>query len=169
MAEIKYNVHVATYLVNAIVIMSAIGFAISTYSFLHYSAFTSGAVCNLSDTFSCDVVNRGPFASIGGIPVSVIGMAGYAFLFVTALLRRKHPEEKPLGAIMILATTVGFLFSLYLTFIEAFVLQAYCILCLTSFFIMLLIMIVSFWLHSENERQGFLTAHIHPPQPPRVV
>lgn len=164
---IKYNVHVPTYLTTFIVVLAVLGFAISTYAFLHFHAFASGSVCNISATFNCDVVNRGPYSSIAGIPIALIGMAGYAFLAIAGFMQRRHPEERPLSVVLIAATSLAFLFSLYLTAIEVFILEAFCILCLTSLLIITLILFASFWLRSETERYRFLeihTRHLHEPK-----
>lgn len=129
----------------AIIILSIVGVAISTYSFLHHQAVLPGTWCDLSATFNCDTVNRGPFSEIAGIPVALIGIIGYLFLVIAAALRLKQPEDKGLRVFLILAATGGFLFSLYLTGVETVVLQVWCPVCLTSQVVMLSIFILSVW------------------------
>jgi vitamin-K-epoxide reductase (warfarin-sensitive) len=120
-------------IVNALIVFSVIGLALSLYSFLHYKGFTSGEFCTISETVNCDIVNKGPFSKIFGLPVSLIGILGYGFLVAGSILKRiKLSTDKEL-TIFLLAASYGALgFSLYLTYIEAFILNAWCIICVTS-------------------------------------
>ncbi|TAL50432.1 vitamin K epoxide reductase family protein [Patescibacteria group bacterium] len=118
--------------IDWIIALAFVGVLLSMYSLLHKTGFTSGAICNLSDTFSCDIVNQGSYSEIFDIPVAGIGVAGYLFVFIAALLKRKNPADRSLSLFLLVATTGGFLFALYLTGLEAFVLFAWCIVCLTS-------------------------------------
>lgn len=119
-------------LVNWIIGLALFGVVLSTYSLAHKTGFTSGAICNLSDTFSCDIVNQGPYSELFGIPIAAIGVVGYAFVFVAALMKRKNPHDRSLSLFLVLAGYGGLAFALYLTGLEAFVLYAWCIVCLLS-------------------------------------
>jgi uncharacterized membrane protein len=69
-------------------------------------------------------VNHSPFAEIVHIPVAAIGIAGYLTLCGLALARRRR---------WLAGLTLAALgFSLYLTYIEMRVLEVYCIYCVTS-------------------------------------
>ena len=120
------------FLLRIIVIASLVGLIISGYSFLHNRSIVSGTFCNINSEFSCDVVNRGPYSVIAGIPVALIGVVGYAFIFFGAIAKIIHPHDRGLSTFLASASIAGFAFSLYLTGIEAFVLDTWCVLCLTS-------------------------------------
>ncbi|MBI2473957.1 vitamin K epoxide reductase family protein [Candidatus Uhrbacteria bacterium] len=115
-----------------IIFLSIVGVLLSFYSFLHKQGFTSGAFCNLNATFNCDVVNQGPYSQMFGIPVALIGIIGYLLLAFGAGLKIKNPEDNSLSFFLFFASFGGFLFALYLSGLEAFVLHAWCIVCLTS-------------------------------------
>lgn len=115
------------------------GASIALYSFLHHESLASGEFCSIGETFNCDVVNKGPYSVIVGIPVSLIGIIGYLFMAMGAYLLSKKPTDKGVLLFVTLAAFGGLAFSLYLTSIEAFVLDTWCLLCLTSQTIMLLI------------------------------
>lgn len=117
---------------NWIVGLAMFGVVLSTYSLAHKTGFTSGAICNLSDTFSCDIVNQGPYAEMYGIPVAAIGVVGYALLSIGAWMKMKNPQDKGLSLFILFASYGGLAFALYLTSLEAFVLYAWCIICLLS-------------------------------------
>jgi uncharacterized membrane protein len=59
----------------------------------------------------------------------LIGVAGYGLLLTLSTLRRSR-SETPMRLLM--AAAAGLVFTLYLTYIEAYVLTTWCILCLTS-------------------------------------
>lgn len=119
-------------LLRVIMAFSVVGLALSTYSLLHHEAFVSGALCTFNATFNCDIVNRGPYSEIAGIPVALMGLLGYGFMLVAACLRMRRPTDRSLLDFLVLASTGALAFSLYLTGIEAFVLRAWCLMCITS-------------------------------------
>jgi len=116
-----------------IIILALAGAFLSTYSLKHHFDTREGW-CNLTAVLNCDIVNRGPYSEIAGIPVSLIGLIGYGGIALVALIARtKKDEQKELVKLLKIALVGAFLFSLYLTYLEAFVLHVYCPLCLISF------------------------------------
>ena len=43
--------------------------------------------CSINERWDCGIVNKSPFAMIKGVPVAVIGIAGYLLLGALALMR----------------------------------------------------------------------------------
>ncbi len=119
-------------LLIAVLALSAAGFALAAYSMAHKVGFTSGAFCDINATFNCDVVNKGPFSEVAGIPVALLGLVAYAFYALAAGLKLRQPGDKQVTAFLLYSSFFGLLFALYLTGIEAFVLHTFCIVCLTS-------------------------------------
>jgi vitamin-K-epoxide reductase (warfarin-sensitive) len=110
-------------------ILSLAGVVVSAISLQrHYAASASG-FCDFNQRFNCDIVNRSEYSSIVGIPVAGIGVAGYALLFVLATFRQAHRET---STQLFGAAIVGLAFALYLTYVEAYELETWCILCLSS-------------------------------------
>ena len=64
-----------------------------------------------------------------GIPVAAIGIVGYGLLLILATIYRSRPETPTR---LLAAAIAGLIFALYLTYIEGYVLNTWCILCLTS-------------------------------------
>ncbi len=64
-----------------------------------------------------------------GIPVAAVGVAGYGVLLALATAYRWRVETPTR---LLVAAAAGLAFALYLTYIEGFVLDTWCILCLTS-------------------------------------
>ena len=101
----------------------------------HY-AKSATQFCDFSQRFSCDVVNRSKYSSVVGIPVAGIGIAGYSFLFLLATFwkgRRETPAR------LLAAALAGLAYALYLTYVEAYQLETWCILCLISLALITLI------------------------------
>jgi len=112
-----------------IIVLSFLGVLLSGYSlYAHYSPYPS-TICNFSETFSCDAVNKSEYAELAGIPVALVGLGGYALL---ALLALGVLKGKTFHKDLCWFSLVGFLFSLYLTYLEAFVIHTWCPLCLLS-------------------------------------
>lgn len=139
----------------AIAILGIIGLGVSAYSYLHNQGAASGEFCSIGDTFNCDIVNKGPYGKIGGIPVSVFGIFGYSLMAIAAFLKLRNADDKGMTNLLFVMATGGFAFSLYLTGIEAFVLHTYCMLCLTSQALMLFLFIFATKLWYNENKQLF--------------
>ena len=83
----------------------------------------------LGKRFNCDIVNRSEYSSVMGIPVAAIGVVGYGVLLALATVYRSRAQT-PLR--LLAAAVAGLGFALYLTYVEGFVLDTWCILCLSS-------------------------------------
>lgn len=116
----------------AIVLLALVGIGLSVVSTINHYRTDPTEYCDFSGNFNCDIVNRSIYSSFPvnaehAVPVAIIGLAGYVAILVLALIRRKAAS-----ALLLLAALGGLAFSLYLTYIEARVLYAWCILCLGS-------------------------------------
>jgi vitamin-K-epoxide reductase (warfarin-sensitive) len=117
-----------------IALLAVLGLAVSFLALrVHYS--NDVQPCDINDHWDCGVVNHSPFAMIGPVPVAAVGMAGYVLLGALALLRRK--------ALTAAASVVGLAFALYLTHIEKDVLMVWCLYCVISQCIILLLSLLS--------------------------
>jgi vitamin-K-epoxide reductase (warfarin-sensitive) len=119
-----------------IAILALVGVVGSTLALqVHYSTATQP--CDINEKWDCGIVNHSPFAVIAHVPVAAIGIAGYLAIAGLALLKRRR-----LAAVLALGA-LGF--SLYLTYIEKYVLEVYCIYCVTSLGIVVLLTAFSLW------------------------
>ena len=123
-----------------ITVLSLAGVIVSAVSLQRHYAKSDTAFCDFNKKFSCDVVNRSEQSSIIGIPVAGIGVAGYALLFILSTFWKTRPDtpNRLLGAAI-----GGLAFALYLTYVEAYVLETWCILCLSSLAMISLICVLS--------------------------
>src|SRR3990172_4926725 len=94
----------------------------------------------------CNAVQRSPYARIFGVlPVGVMGMLGYLAILAAWLWGRLRQDRLAVYAPVVIfgLALFGTLLSLYLTFLEPFVIKAVCVWCLTSAVIITLLMLLS--------------------------
>lgn len=106
-----------------LVVLAVLGIVVSALALReHYR--TEASPCSINERWDCGIVNKSPYAMVGGVPVAVIGMAGYLFL---ALLAFKRAYVWMLPFVMF-----GLLFAAHLADIESLVLGVWCIYCVIS-------------------------------------
>jgi uncharacterized membrane protein/thiol-disulfide isomerase/thioredoxin len=115
----------------AIPILALVGLGIATY--LSYVEITHvEAICG--PISGCNFVQSSPYARILNIPVAVLGVLYYLGIGVLwagqRSLSRRWANRSVLGLLGL--TFIGILFSIYLTFLEIFVVRAICMWCLGS-------------------------------------
>ncbi len=115
---------------RAIFFLSLIGLLISVFLFYEYS-LSGPMVCPLGG--GCDIVRSSPYSSFLGISIPIWGIGFYLSLAILSVFR--------LGKLQLMLALCGFAFGLYLTFLEAFVIGAFCFWCVLSFIISFVILI----------------------------
>lgn len=112
-----------------IAILSFAGMIVSAVSLQRHYAKSASEFCDFSQKFNCDIVNRSEYSEVQGIPVAAIGVLGYAtLLFLSTFWNSRATTPNRLLA----ASIVGLCFALYLTYVEAYALKTWCILCVAS-------------------------------------
>jgi uncharacterized membrane protein len=127
------------YRISAILVI--VGLLVSIYMTI-YKITSNDAMCLGSG--ECSTVNASRYSEVYGIPVAGVGVAGYlAILMVHWSERRdKFFEKNGLMLIFGMALT-GFLFTVYLIYVEFAILKALCPFCLASQAAMTVIFIIS--------------------------
>jgi uncharacterized membrane protein len=124
-------------------ILSVLGLGVALY--LSYIETTNtAAVCG--PVGDCNAVQASPFAKLFGfLPVGVMGAIGYvgilAFWFAGRRLESALGRVAPL--LVFGMALFGVLFTIYLTYLELFIIKAVCIWCLASAVIMALVLALS--------------------------
>ena len=130
---------------SAIPVLAVLGIIVAGY--LAYVETTgTEAVCG--PVGDCNTVQQSKYAMLFGvIPVGALGFFGYIAILAAWLFTQ--PEDGLLSDLATMAifgmTTFGTLFSIYLTFLEPFVIGASCAWCLTS----AVIITVQMWLATD--------------------
>jgi vitamin-K-epoxide reductase (warfarin-sensitive) len=106
-----------------LIVLAVVGIVASSLALReHYN--TGVSPCRINERWDCGTVNHSPYAMLYGVPVAVIGIAGYLLLAVLAA-RKAYAWMLPL-------VIVALVFAIHLADIEAFVLGAWCIYCAIS-------------------------------------
>jgi uncharacterized membrane protein len=134
-----------------IAILALAGIVVSSVSLKHHYGTSQTNYCDFGASFNCDIVNRSIYSSVLGVPDALIGILGYGLLLFLATFYRTKAEA-PLA--LLIASTAGLGFALYLTYIEKFVLATWCILCLSSLTLIVLITALSSFLVAVAMRKN---------------
>jgi len=117
-------------------VLSAVGLLVALYlSFVEVTQ--TEAICG--PVGNCNAVQQSPYATLFGlIPVGLLGAAGYVSILAAWGLKQWGPEAwRPALTLAIWAAALfGLFFSIYLTFLEPFVIGATCLWCITSALVM---------------------------------
>jgi uncharacterized membrane protein len=95
---------------------------------------------------NCNAVQSSPYARLFGIlPLGLLGMFGYLAILAGWLYLRLRRDRWALYVSLAVSgmTVFGVLFSIYLTYLEIYVIRAVCLWCLASAVIMTLLMILN--------------------------
>jgi len=140
-------------LLSLIAIIAVAGVVVSSVSLQHHFGTSKTEFCDIGESFNCDIVNRSIYSEIFGIPVALIGMAGYGVVAALATARR---DKKDTPWLLLLGALAGLAFALRLTYIEARMLGVWCVMCLCSLALITGITILSLivWVKSRSTNTG---------------
>lgn len=92
----------------------------------------------------CSVVNSSSYAEISGVPVALFGVGGYLAILAVLLIEKRSKFFEQNGPVFIFGLTlVGFLFTIYLIYVELALIHALCPFCVTSQITMTILFILS--------------------------
>ncbi|HEX6042652.1 vitamin K epoxide reductase family protein [Longimicrobium sp.] len=126
----------------AIAVLALIGLMLSTYLSMYKLGYLGEIQCTLG---GCEKVQNSSYSYFLGQPVAVWGLGAYIALLALAVAgiqpRLAGSRWVALGLFGVAA--VGVLFSAYLTYLEAFVIHAWCQWCVISAILVTLIFLLS--------------------------
>ena len=130
------------YILSLVLVL--VGLLISGYlSYVKLTEVPMVCVQN-SDVFNCEVVQNSAYSRIAGIPIAWFGFAVYVALFILLSLQNRINFLKDNGVLVFFGLTLfSWLYSMYLVYLQFFVLQALCPWCLAHEVVMTLLFIVS--------------------------
>ncbi len=92
----------------------------------------------------CWTVNNSRYSEWNGIPISFFGIAAYISILLLTVVFQKIDFFQNYGDFFVFGiTTIGVLFSAYLTYLQFVVIQAICPFCIISAITMTVIFIIS--------------------------
>ncbi len=117
--------------------IALLGILLASYAIsLHFTPAGS-QFCNYGPSLNCDKVNKSSYSNFFGIPVALGGFIAYLVLFLIILKRKTITKtlaftDKDFWMYAYIFVIMMFSFQLYLTFVEIYLIQAYCIVCMGS-------------------------------------
>jgi uncharacterized membrane protein len=126
----------------ATAVLSLLGLFVAAYLWLYKAGYIGTLACGAG---GCETVQLSPYSVFLGVDVALYGIAGYLTLFALSLLGL-HPtivgRAWPDRALVVLSG-IGVAFTLYLTWLELFVIHAVCRWCVASAVIITLIFLAA--------------------------
>jgi uncharacterized membrane protein len=114
---------------RAIAFVAALGIGVAAY--IAIAAAGGDAPVCLAGSGGCETVARSSWSHVAGVNIAVFGIVGYALLLVTAFF--VNDLARFAGFLLALA---GFGYSVFLTYVELFKIEATCQWCLASALLM---------------------------------
>lgn len=106
-------------------------FGLLDSAYLTAEHFQKRPLFNCSVLEGCQKVTTGPYSTIGGVPVALLGVVYYLTVFCLGLIGLRTAASS-IVALTAPLTAAGFLFSVYLIYLQIFVIKALCLYCLFS-------------------------------------
>jgi uncharacterized membrane protein len=125
-----------------VIVLALVGAAVAGYL---ANVETNGYEAVCGPVGDCNAVQQSEYAQLFGIPIGVLGVAGYlaiAGLWLVSRVARGSLAEWAL-VLIALGALGGVAFSAYLTFLEPFVIGATCLWCITSAIVMMALLWIS--------------------------
>jgi len=92
----------------------------------------------------CGFVQNSVYARVFGLPVALLGLAGYLLILLIWAFQNRMAFLREYSSVLVFGLALfGFLFSLYLTYIELFVIYTVCTWCVSSAVLMTLVFIIA--------------------------
>jgi len=121
-------------------VLAVAGIAVAGYlTWVHYD--TGALVCGLGD---CHTVQQSQYASVGPIPIALLGLGMYLVILAASLFAHARPATTSAAAILSFAIALGgAIYALYLTWLEVAVIGAICQWCVVSATLTLLLAVLT--------------------------
>ena len=123
-------------------VVALAGVFVALYLALYKLGYIGNLVCAVG---SCEVVQTSRWATFLGYPVAVWGVAYYVAVLATALagLGAALADSRRLSQLLVLLTATGVLFSIWLTYLELFVINAICLWCVISAVLAVILFVIA--------------------------
>ena len=122
--------------------LALVGLLLAVYLWLWRMGWMGALACGAG---GCETVQLSEHATFLGMPVAFHGVVGYALIVGVSLvgLSATWMERREPTIVLAILSGIGVLFTAYLTYLEAFVIEAWCRWCLVSAGIIVAIFIAS--------------------------
>ena len=125
-----------------VALLALTGLFVALYLTLYKAGFIGTLSCSVG---SCETVNTSQWSTLLGLPVAAWGLGFYIVALVVAMAGTtdRWVDDRTISIVLVALSGWGVLFSLWLTYLELFVINAICMWCVISAIIVTIIFIVS--------------------------
>jgi uncharacterized membrane protein/predicted DsbA family dithiol-disulfide isomerase len=146
-----------------VLIIALIGFLDSIYlSISHYRVYMDmgyQSFCAISRALNCDTVSQSPYSILFGVPVPVWGILGYAFFLILLLFAwPENARRKRIWTLLFLISLGFTIYSLVLAVISTYRIHSYCIMCILSYAVNLLLLYFTWIVRKRFQCEPILKA-----------
>lgn len=126
-----------------LLLLVVVGIVISGY--LSYTRLANTSIiCAEGESFNCDAVTSSVYGKVAGIPVAYLGLAAYLFIGALLLLENRVAFLQEYGIVLLFGVTLfGFIYSMFLLYVQAAILNSFCVWCLGHEVVMTLLFVLS--------------------------
>jgi uncharacterized membrane protein len=118
-----------------LLVLCAAGIVVAGYlSYVHLS----NKVVYCANYSGCQLVALSEYSTMFGVPIALGGLALYLALMGLLVLEMRKPALRWVRVAFFMLAFAGFVYSLYLTYLELFVILSICLWCLSSAIILTL-------------------------------
>lgn len=152
-----------SYYFFTVAVLATIGFFDSVYlAISHYRLYTDighQSFCAISKAINCDTVSQSPYSILLGVPVPVWGVIGYAFFIVLSVFAwPKSAQRKRIWTLLSLISLVFTVYSIILAFVSTIFINSYCIMCIFSYAVNLLLLYFTWIVRKRFKCEFFFKA-----------
>lgn len=121
----RFTIRIASFIILAL--------AIGVSGYLSYLKIANAqAVCLSTGKFDCGTVLSSAYSEINGIPIAWLGLGTNLVIVTLLLLQNRVGFLREFGTMIIFGVILfAFIYSVYLVYLQAFVILAYCPWCLS--------------------------------------
>jgi uncharacterized membrane protein len=129
------------WLYRASIALTVIGLLVSIYMTI-YKLTSNASMCLGSG--DCSTVNASQYSEVNGIPVAAIGVIGYLAILAALLFEKRIAFLRDNGTMLVFGMSLtGFIFTVWLIYVEIALLRAICPFCVTSQIAMTILFILA--------------------------
>ena len=110
-----------------------------------YAVYTGQLLWCPAPIDGCNIVANSPYARIIDVPLGYFGLLYYLYMFGLVALLAFDPFSRGLRLGALLYAAMGVSFSIYFMYIQLTFIHAFCIYCLVSAVLTLLLLIAALW------------------------
>ncbi|MBI2021881.1 vitamin K epoxide reductase family protein [Candidatus Daviesbacteria bacterium] len=137
---------------RTIFVLSLAGLAVTAFLLYEYNQ-PAPVICPFGGT-GCETVRASEYSKFFGISIPYLGIFYYLFIAIESILQTREKRSSWLLNLQLIASVLAVSFGIYLTYLEGFVIGAYCFWCVLSFIISLLILVMTILRIKENNNEN---------------